>query len=300
MFNKAQMMIEEQKLNNSTETAILPMQCYVQPFWKHSDIEIYNESNLETMKRMPDNCIDLTVTSPPYDDLRTYENDDFLPCGEFEEIVKQLFRVTKDGGVVVWIVGDAVKNGNESGTSFYHALTFKKLGWNLFDTMIYFKNGGLNSGANNSYIQKFEYMFVFSKGKIKTANIIEDRPNEHTKPRKKKKRNQDGTFRIQDVLTKEQGKRYNVWCVNTGIPHSTEDKKAYEHPAIFPEQLANDHILSWSNEGDTIYDPFGGSGTTAKMAYLNNRKAIMSEISTKYCQLSKQRLSEHLPKGLFA
>ena len=252
----------------------------------------YNESNLETMGKMPDCFVDLTVTSPPYDNLRTYENEDYLTCAEFEDMVKELWRITKDGGVVVWIVGDSVNNGNESGTSFYHALTFKKYGWNLFDTMIYFKNGGLNSGSNNSYIQKFEYMFVFSKGKIKTTNIIEDRPNEHTKPRKKKKRNPDGTFRIQEVLTKEQGKRYNIWCVNTGIPHSTKDKIAYEHPAIFPEELANDHILSWTNEGDLVYDCFMGSGTTAKMSILNNRNWIGSEISSEYCDIIEERVKK--------
>lgn len=252
----------------------------------------YNESNLQTMEKMPNCFIDLTVTSPPYDNLRTYENEDYLTCGEFEDIVKELWRVTKEGGVVVWIVGDSVKNGNESGTSFYQALTFKKYGWNLFDTMIYFKNGGLNSGASNSYIQKFEYMFVFSKGKIKTTNIIEDRPNQHTKTRKKKKRNTDGTFRIQEVITKDKGKRYNIWCVNTGIPHSTKDKIAYQHPAIFPEELVSDHILSWSNEGDLVYDPFMGSGTTAKMSIINNRNWIGSEISSEYCNIIKKRCNQ--------
>jgi len=259
--------------------------------------KIFNENCLETMAKMPDNFIDLTITSPPYDGLRTYENEDYLSCGEFENIAKELYRVTKEGGVVVWIVGDSVSKGNESGTSFYQALIFKKLGFNLFDTMIYLKNGGLNSGANNSYIQKFEFMFVFSKGKIKTTNIIEDRPNQHTKPRTKKKRNTDGTFRIQEVLTKETGKRYNVWSVNTGIPHSTKDAFAYKHPAIFPEELANDHIISWSNEGDLVYDPFMGSGTTAKMAILNKRNYIGSEISSEYCEIINERTK--IDKGLF-
>jgi len=243
------------------------------------------------MSRMPDNFIDLVVTSPPYDRLRDYNSDNAILCMmDFENIAKELYRTVKQGGVVVWITGDSVNNGDESGTSFYHALKFKQYGFNLFDTMIYFKNGGLNSGANNSYVQKFEYMFILSKGKPKTTNLIEDRPNLYTKPRKKKKRNPDGTYRIQDVITKEKGRRYNVWCVNTGMHHSTKDVLAYKHPAIFPEQLANDHIISWSNEGDLVYDPFMGSGTTAKMAIKNNRNWIGSEISEEYCEIIKQRV----------
>jgi len=263
--------------------------------------KIYNENCLDTMSRMPYSFVDLTITSPPYDDLRTYNGYSF----DFESIAKELFRITKEGGVVVWVVGDQTKDGNESGTSFRQALYFKEIGFNLFDTMIYLKNGGLNSGANNSYIQKFEYMFVLSKGKIKTTNIIEDRPNKHTKPTTKKKRNPDGTFRIQEILTKEQGKRYNIWCINTGSVHSTKDKEAYEHPAIFPEQLANDHIISWSNEADLVYDPFMGSGTTAKMAILNKRNWIGSEISAEYSDIANKRIQlvmEELkskPKGLF-
>jgi len=252
----------------------------------------YNESNLETLKRIPDNTIDLTVTSPPYGTLRDYENEDYLCAKDFEDLGKELYRTTKQGGIVVWVEGDAVKDGDESGTSFYHALMMKKFGFNLFDTMIYFKNGGLNSGANNSYVQKFEYMFVFSKGKPKTTNIIEDRPNLHTKPRRKKKRNPDGTFRIQDVITKETGKRYNIWSINTGYSHSTKDNFAFQHPAIFPEELVNDHIISWSNEGDLVYDPFMGSGTTAKMSILNNRNWIGSEISSEYCEIIEERVKK--------
>lgn len=252
----------------------------------------YNESNLETLKRIPDNTIDLTVTSPPYGKLRDYENEDYLCAKDFEELGKELYRTTKQGGVVVWVEGDAVKDGNESGTSFYHALMMKKFGFNLFDTMIYFKNGGLNSGANNSYVQKFEYMFVFSKGKPTTTNIIEDRPNIHTKPRKKKKRNPDGTYRFQEVITKETGKRYNIWAINTGHSHSTKDKFAFKHPAIFPEQLVNDHITSWSKDGDLVYDCFMGSGTVAKMSILNNRNWIGSEISSEYCDIIEERVKK--------
>jgi site-specific DNA-methyltransferase (adenine-specific) len=299
MFNKEQKMIEEQKPNNSTETAILPMQCYVQPFWKHSDIEIYNESNLDTMLRMPDNSIDLTVTSPPYDGLRIYNGYSF----PFEEIANELYRVTKYGGVVVWVVGDSTVKGSETGTSFKQALYFKEVGFDLFDTMIYAKPPRGAVGNNKTYWQSFEYMFVLSKGKPKTINLICDRRN------KESREGDNGTKRLEngDLLKvkrggySEFGRRTNIWEYGIGKGQSTKDNLAFNHPAIFPEQLAFDHIQSWSNEGDVIYDPFGGSGTTCKMSYLSNRKSIMSEISVEYCELSKQRLLPYTSNiGLFA
>ena len=280
-------MIEEQKPNNSTETAILPMQCYV-PCGLELN-KIYNESNLDTMKRMPDNFVDLTVTSPPYDNLRDYKGYSF----PFEEIAKELFRVTKQGGVVVWVVGDATVNGSETGTSFKQALYFKEIGFNLHDTMIYQKISYMPNKKAKRYDSLFEYMFIFSKCQPKTFNeIIENRTNIEKSVCKKDImiRQKDGTFkkseRINKGLVKKMG---NVWTYLNNS-NSTKDKIAFKHPAIFPEQLANDHIISWSNEGDLVYDPFAGSGTTGKMAILNKRKCIMSEISAEYCEIIKNRL----------
>jgi len=288
MINTAQKMIELQMLNNSTSAAILPMQCYVQPFWKHSDLEIYNESNLDTMSRMPDNCIDLTVTSPPYDKLRSYNS-----IFDVNATAIELYKVTKDGGVCVWVVADATVNGSETGTSFRQAIAFMDAGWNLHDTMIYEKSG-MAYPDSNRYHQVFEYMFVFSKGKPKTVNLIKDRENKYVGTMGGNKRG--------GLCKREQfGARFNVWRYSNGRDNSSKDRIAFTHPAIFPEQLATDHILSWSNEGDVIYEPFAGSGTTGKMAFLNNRKCIMSEISLEYCELSKQRLLPYTSNiGLFA
>jgi len=136
--------------------------------------KVYNENCLDTMSRMPDEFIDLTVTSPPYDNLRTYNGYSF----DFESIAKELYRVTKEGGVVVWIVGDATINGSESGTSFRQALYFKEIGFNLHDTMIYNKNARFPE--NVRYYQEFEYMFVFSKGKPKAFNALTQRKTEET------------------------------------------------------------------------------------------------------------------------
>jgi DNA modification methylase len=252
--------------------------------------KIYNENCLETMAKMPDNFIDLTVTSPPYDDLRTYNGY----CFDFESVAKELYRVTKKGGVVVWNVGDGHENGGETLTSFKQALFFKEIGFIVHDTIIYKKNN-FSVPFPDKYHQTFEYCFVLSKGKKKTFNPIIDRPN--------KKAGKSGG--IQSITEKDGtrtkrkakiindfGKRHNVWEYNTGMGHSTKDKGVFEHPAIFPEQLANDHIISWSNEGDLVYDCFMGSGTTAKMALLNNRKFIGSEISEEYCKIAETRIKE--------
>ena len=254
--------------------------------------KIYNENCLETMAKMPDNFIDLTVTSPPYDNLRTYKGYSF----DFENIAKQLYRVTKKGGVVVWIVGDQTIKGNETGTSFKQALYFKEIGFNLFDTMIYQKTPRGAVGNNKTYWQTFEYMFILSKGDPKTINLLKDREN-------KDERNGDsGTKRLSNgSLLKlkragysKYGRRTNVWEYLIGKGHSASDNFAHQHPAIFPEKLAEDHILSWSNEGDIVLDPMTGSGTTLKMAKKNNRNYIGIEISKEYCKIAEERLKTTL------
>jgi DNA modification methylase len=254
--------------------------------------KIYNENCLDTMKRMPDGFIDLTVTSPPYDNLRDYKGYTF----PFEDIAKELYRVTKDGGVVVWVVGDATIKGSETGTSFRQALYFKEIGFDLFDTMIYAKPPRGAVGNNKTYWQAFEYMFILSKGKPKTINLINDRKNKESRD------GDNGTKRLENgELLKvkrggysEYGRRTNIWEYGIGKGQSTKDYVAFKHPAIFPEQLANDHILSWSNEGDIVYDCFGGSGTTAKMAHIYNRKWILSEISQEYCEIAEKRIKPYI------
>lgn len=241
---------------------------------------------------MPDNFIDLTVTSPPYDGLRTYNGYSF----PFEDIAKELFRVTKNGGVVVWVVGDATTEGSESGTSFKQALYFMQCGFLLHDTMIYEKNGAAYPAneKSNRYNQVFEYMFVFSKGKPNTTNLIKDRKNRWAGSKtfgNQSNRKQDGELdKKGSRITDEYGYRYNIWKYNNGYGYSAQEDIAYEHPAIFPELLAYEHIKSWSNENDIVYDCFMGSGTTAKAAISANRKWIGSEISEEYCKIIEKRL----------
>lgn len=247
--------------------------------------KIYNENCLNTMARMEDNFIDLTVTSPPYDNLRTYNGFEF----DWQKVIKELYRVTKDGGVVVWVVGDATIKGSETGTSFKQALFFKECGFRLHDTMIYEKDA-ISFPDKNRYQNSFEYMFVFSKEAPITKNIIHDRKNISFG------RKVTGTNRTANGETKkascygndikEFGARWNIWRIKTDKGNNKTG-----HPAMFPEQLANDHIISWSNEGDLIYDCFMGSGTTAKMAKLNNRNYIGSEISEEYCKIAGERLT---------
>ena len=207
---------------------------------------IYNEDCIETMKRMPDNFIDLTVTSPPYDNLRTYNGY----CFDFENVAKQLYRVTKEGGVVVWVVGDATVDGSETLTSFKQALYFKEVGFNVHDTMIYYSDKP--PLTHNRYEQKFEYMFVLSKGKPKTFNpIMIDSIQEGRDKGLGGFREPDNHLRQRNTPhpVNEKKIKGNVWIYATGFGGSTNDKFAFEHPAMFPEKLAADHIRSWSNEG---------------------------------------------------
>ena len=246
--------------------------------------KVYNENCLDTMARMSDNFIDLTVTSPPYDNLRDYKGYSF----DFESIAKELFRVTKDGGVVVWVVGDATIDGSETGTSFKQALFFMECGFNLHDTMIYEKDA-ISFPDKNRYQNSFEYMFVFSKGAPSKKNIIHDRKNiSFGRKVTGTNRNAKGETKKASCYgnnIKEFGARWNIWRIKTDKGNNRTG-----HPAMFPEQLANDHIISWSNEGDLVYDPFMGSGTVAKMSILNNRNWIGSEISEEYCEIIEKRL----------
>ena len=256
---------------------------------------LLNMNCLDGMKLMDDNTVDLTVTSPPYDDLRKYKGYSF----DFEPIARELYRVTKEGGVVVWVVGDATKNGSESGTSFKQALYFMECGFKLLDTMIYEKSGCGACGSNKCYIQNFEYMFIFTKGKINTFNLIYDRENKEvgkqTANSNRDKFTADTGRKYREIETQQFGRRFNIWKYNQT---SGQDQFSKSHPAPFPQDLANDHILSWSNEGDIVFDPFMGSGTTAKMAQTNNRKWIGFEISEEYCEIIKQRLEELNKNGV--
>lgn len=240
----------------------------------------YNESNLETMEKMPDCFVDLVVTSPPYDDLRIYNGYSF----DFGKIAKELYRIMKQGGVIVWIVNDATKNGSETLTSFRQILYFKEIGFNV-ETMIWEKTGSGCLGSNKYYGQNFEYMFILSKGMPKTTNLICDRENKVKSGTVKVNGGLDNTGKGKDRIVERKpfGKRNNIWRFDT--------QKNSNHPAPFPEQLANDHIISWSDENDLVYDPFMGSGTTAKMSILNNRNWIGSEISKEYCDIIEQRIN---------
>jgi len=253
--------------------------------------QVYQGDSAEMMKKLPDNFIDLTVTSPPYDNLRDYKGYSF----DFETIAKELYRVTKDGGVVVWVVGDSTIDGSETGTSFKQALFFMECGFNLHDTMIYEKNS-MSMPDTVRYYQVFEYMFVFSKGKPQHLNLLADKKNRWAGSKnfgERSQRNKDGSLKKNgSSVVKEYGIRNNIWRYNTGAGYTTTEKYAFEHPAMFPEALAKDHILSWSNKGDLVFDPFAGSGTTLKMAQLMGRNYLGFEIAEEYITLINKRLRQ--------
>ena len=241
---------------------------------------------LEVLKEMKDNCIDLTVTSPPYDNLRDYNGYSF----DFEGIAKELFRVTKEGGVVVWVVGDATVKGSETGTSFKQALYFKEIGFNLHDTMIYQKNS-YPFPPSNRYFGVSEYMFIFSKGTPKTTNLIKVPTIAISSNASASSRQKDGTTKkVQYETGKSERVKDNIWKYEVGYNKSSLDNP--KHPATFPEKLAQDHIISWSNEGDIVLDIFNGSGTTTKMAKILGRNYIGADVSKEYCDIANKRLEQ--------
>lgn len=260
---------------------------------------LYNEDCLITMSKMDNESVDLTLTSPPYDDLRTYNkhlsgnktefNGYSFP---FESIARELYRITKKGGVVVWVVGDATNKGSETGTSFRQALYFKECGFDLYDTMIYQKTG-TPFPQKDRYNQTFEYMFVFSKGKPNTFNpVMKKNATAGAVRHSRKFRTADGEMKpgFNGKPINEYGIENNIWLIKNGMNKSTKDLIAFSHPAIFPEELALKHVISWSKKGDLVYDPFMGSGTTAKAAIQLERNWIGSELDEGYCNICNQRL----------
>lgn len=246
--------------------------------------------NCEVMRKMPSESIDLVVTSPPYDDLRTYGGHSW----DFYGVAWNLKRLLKPGGVIVWVVGDATKDGSETGTSMRQALHFQSIGLNIHDTMIYERQGKYPDPTR--YWQNFEYAFVFSKGSPDRVNLLKDKPNKYKRMGSHTERQKDGSLTNKNegkiVEFDEFGIRPNIWRYSVGLGNSSKDAVAFEHPAIFPEGLARDHILSWSNEGDIVLDPFSGSGTTAKMAKHNGRRFIGIEVNPEYVEISRKRLEQ--------
>lgn len=263
-------------------------------------IDLYHGDCVEVMDKLISEGmqVDLTVTSPPYDDLRTYESQSSWNFEIFKPIAQKLYELTKDGGIVVWVVGDMVINGSETGSSFKQALYFMELGFKLHDTMIFEKSSSPFPARRDSkrYTQIFEYMFVFVKGNIrKDITLLADKRNKwagYTLWGEHKIWKSDGTKEkaAQIKPIPEYSLRTNIWKYIVGAVKG-DDK--VDHPAVFPEKLAQDHILSWSNEGDIVFDPFMGSGTTGKAAILNNRKFIGAEICDKYYDISKERILKY-------
>jgi site-specific DNA-methyltransferase (adenine-specific) len=243
---------------------------------------IYNEDCLETMKGMENNSIDLTITSPPYDSLRIYNGYSF----NFPQVAKSLYEVTKPGGVLVWIVGDETIKGSETGTSFRQALGLKEAGFNLHDTMIWRKTNPMPKFKHKRYFDVFEYMFILSKGQPKTFNPL-------LQPNKRAGELYDYTAKLKTTGKVRTKKTFNIndERYKDNIWECAVAKNETDHPAVFPESLIADHITSWSNEGDVVYDPFIGSGTTALAARSLGRNYIGSEISQEYCQIAEKRLA---------
>lgn len=241
---------------------------------------------VEIMKSFDDNSINLTVTSPPYDQLRHYNGYEF----DFYKIADELYRVTAKGGIVVWVVGDKVKNGNRSLTSFRQAIYLQDIGFNIHDVMIYRKKN-TPFMRSNAYTNCFEFMFVASKGKPNTFNPLKTKTIRQGQEMLVFNKQADGINKKILGTLKPEKTLTNIWDYAVGLGGTTNDKIAFKHPAVFPEKLAHDHIYSWTKEGDIVFDPMCGSGTTCKMAKLLKRNYIGCDISKEYVEIAKERIS---------
>ena len=268
-----------------------------------NNFRVYNENCIDVMSYMKDNNIkvDLTVTSPPYDTLRTYNNSSHWDFDVFKQVAQGLWDITNDGGVIVWVVGDACINGSESGTSFKQALYFMELGFKLHDTMIYEKNSSAFPARKDShrYTQIFEYMFVFCKGQIHDCTLIADKENKwagYVNWGNNTQYNRQGELiKTNNIKAIPQfSLRNNIWKYTVGF----NTKQFGTHPAVFPLQLAIDHILSWSRPHHMIFDPFLGSGTTMDACVKTNRPNFIGcEIDKTYFNIIEKKLDFYQKKN---
>ena len=265
--------------------------------------KVHHMSCIDGMKEMDAESVNLVVTSPPYDQLRAYNDSSSWTFEVFTQVADQIIRVLKPGGVICWNVADAVmevhkgQGTSKSGTSFRQCLYFQDNGLNFHDNLIYAKHGPRFASNDKStrYSNVYEYVFVMSKGTPEHCHLLKDRPNktagltgtrgggggrnaktgEIIKNDKSKKR-----------TTPELGIRFNIWTISNVFGTTGQsDRRAYEHPALMPNGLAGDCIRSYSNEGDLVLDPFMGSGTTARQAYSLDRNYIGFEIDDTYHKL---------------
>lgn len=256
--------------------------------------KIYNDDNINILKQLDSNSIDMVLTSPPYDDLRVYKNTLTWNFDIFKQVANELARIIKDGGVIVWIVSDGTEDISETGTSFKQALYFKEIGLKLYDTMIWRKPNPAVP-TTDRYYNAFEYMFVISKGKPKTMNFICDKVNEsvgntYTKDTRISSENRRRTDKTRTVS--QYSRRHNVWDIPIG-------DNPTKHPATFPLRLAVDHIKTWTNQGDIVLDPFMGSGTTCSACKDNNRRYIGIELVKEYYDMADNRLKNTSGSHLF-
>lgn len=256
---------------------------------------IYSENCMDVMDCMGEE-VDLTLTSPPYDSMRKYSGYEF----DARAVIRKLLDVTKPGGACVWVVGDKVENGAVTLTSFKQGLMFQEAGWTVTDVMAYHKRNAFFKRPG-AYVKAFEYMFVCSKGRPKTFNplVVPCKRAGHTRTTPTTSRRPDGGMRIKPPHTTKPTKmRTNVWSYSSGFGNTTRDRYAYDHPAMFPEKLAEDHIRSWSNPGDLVFDPMCGSGTTLKMAKLLGRRWTGCDVSARYAEIARRRTAEACQKKL--
>ena len=259
------------------------------PVYSNNDIDIYNENCLDYLQRQPNDSIKFTLTSPPYDNIRDYQGYSF----PFEEIAQELWRTTRPGGVIAWNVADATVKGSETGTSMRQALYFMSLGFRLHDTMIYAKKNPMPAGVSSKrYHQSWEYIFILSKDTPETFNPIMVKAKFGHLEANMKHRGTDGELKYTKTKRNEFTKVRNIFEYSIGGGHSTKDKVAFGHPALMPEQLAADMITTWTDPGDTVFDPFTGAGTTAKMCMLSGRKFHGTELGADYCKIIQERLTQ--------
>ena len=246
---------------------------------------------LNIMKKIEENTFDLIVFSPPYDSLRKYNDYTF----DLKKTGEQIFRVLKDGCLCAMVIQDQTKNFGKSLTSFRTAVDWvDRIGFKLFETVIYRKHGIEGAWWNKRFRVDHEYIHLFLKGE-KPRYFNKDPlriPSKHggkTMVGSGNRKTDGTTTKTTTIHVNKMKCRGTVWdYLNAG----DKNKLKQQHPAVFPDKIPYDIISCFSPVKGLVLDPFVGSGSTCVMAKKLDRFYTGIDISSKYIEIAKKRLKE--------
>ena len=264
---------------------------------KSSSHVVFEGDARALLASMPDESVHLIITSPPYNIGKVYENPTSLEeyLDEHLAIAEELVRVLHPQGSLCWQVGNYVNKGEVVPLDIPFYNIFKKHGLKLRNRIIWTFGHGLH--ASKRFSGRYETILWFTKSDEYTFNLDPVRvPSKYPGKRNYKGENKGqpsgnplgkNPSDIWTFIAQDWDKEiWDIPNVKANHPEKTE------HPCQYPVELVQRCVLALTNEGDTVFDPFGGIGSTVLAAEISNRRGVMAELMPEYCELAISRIDE--------